>query len=524
MAAVTRVKGRIKTGRYFDSVTLMLVGKELRNVNGVVDAAVVMGTAENKKILAAVGLIDPSLEKAKENEIIIVVKVDEASGGDSAAESLLSKAEEILARASKRSEQGEIPRSASSLDGAMKILSDANLAVISVAGRFAAAEARRALERGLHVMLFSDNISLESEIELKAFALDRGLLLMGPDCGTAIINSVPLGFANAVPRGDIGIVAASGTGLQEVSSIIANRGGGISQAIGTGGRDVKKEVGGVMFLAALRALKSDSATRVIVLVSKPPDKSVFERITREAAGAGKPVVAVFLGEHGQGQKKSPSSMHLCATLEEAALVALALQAGKPTDDVQSYLAAQRRELKDRAACASKKCRPEQKYLRGLFSGGTFCSEAQVILGESLSSLKNLKDSLNSEGHSVIDLGQDAFTVGRPHPMIDYSLRNQRIHAEAGDSEVAVILLDIVLGYGAHPDPVIEIGPVIREVSKKVCVVCSVTGTDRDPQNRQGVASGLVEAGALVAPSNAAACSLAGLIIKQLPARRARKGG
>jgi FdrA protein len=524
MAAVTCMKGRIKTGCYFDSVTLMLAGKELRNVKGVVDAAVVMGTAENKKILAAVGLIDRSLERAKENEIIIVVKVNDASGSESVAESLLSKAEEILARASKKSEKGELSRSASSLDGAIKILSDANLVVISIAGRFAAAEARRALERGLHVMLFSDNVSLESEIELKTFALDQGLLFMGPDCGTAIINGVPLGFANAVPRGDIGIVAASGTGLQEVSSIIANRGGGISQAIGTGGRDVKKEVGGVMFLEALRALKSDNATRVIVLVSKPPDKSVLERITREVAGAGKPVVAIFLGEHGQGKKKSPSSMHLCATLEEAALVALALQSGKPTNDVQSYLAAQQRELKDRAACASKKCRPEQKYLRGLFSGGTFCIEAQVILGESLSSVKNLKDSLNSEGHTVIDLGEDEFTVGRPHPMIDYSLRNQRIYAEAGDSEVAVILLDVILGYGAHPDPVTEIGPVIREVSKKVCVVCSVTGTDRDPQNRKGVASGLVDAGALVAPSNAAACSLAGLIIKQLPARRAQKGG
>jgi FdrA protein len=279
-----------------------------------------------------------------------------------------------------------------------------------------------------------------------------------------------------------------------------------------------------MFLEAFRALKSDNATRVIVLVSKPPDKNVLERITREVDGAGKPVVAVFLGEPGQGKKKSPSSIHLCATLEEAALVALALQSGKPTDDVQSYLAARQQELKDRAACASKKCRPGQKYLRGLFSGGTFCREAQVILGKSLSSVKNLNDSLDSEGHTVIDLGEDEFTVGRPHPMIDYSLRNQRIYAEAGNSKVAVILLDVVLGYGAHPDPVTEIGPVIREVSKKVCVVCSVTGTDRDPQNRRGVASGLVDAGALVAPSNAAACSLAGLIIKQLPARRTQKGG
>jgi FdrA protein len=492
-------------------------------VKGVVDAAVVMGTAGNKKILAEAGLLAPALEKAGENEIMIAIKVADASGGGSVAESLLNKAEEILARASIKSEKSEASFSASSLDGAIKTLSDANLAVISVAGRFAAAEARRALEHGLHVMLFSDNVSRESEIKLKTFALKRGLLCMGPDCGTAIINGVPLGFANAVPRGDIGIVAASGTGLQEVSSLIAHHRGGISQAIGTGGRDVKREVGGVMFLEALRALKSDKATRVIVLVSKPPDKSVRERIVREVAGAGKPVVAVFLGEQGPGKKKSASVLHLCATLEEAALVALALQSGRPTDDVRSYLEAQQREWKDRAASIAEKCRSGQKYLRGLFSGGTFCREAQIILGRSLSSVKNLNDFPDGKGHTIVDLGEDEFTVGRPHPMIDYSLRIQRIHAEAADPKVAVILLDVVLGYGAHPDPLAELGPVIRKVSKKVRVVCSVTGTDRDPQNRRVVATGLAKAGALVAPSNAAACSLAGMIVARLAAGGARKG-
>ncbi len=522
MSTMTCVRGRIKGGRYFDSVTLMLVAKELRSVHGVIDAAVVMGTSENKKILAAAGLMDVSLEKAKESELIIVVKSAKTSG-DTLSESALNEAEEILARASKKGEKGETSRSASSVGGALKILPDANLALISVAGRYAAAEARQALENGLHVMLFSDNVSLESEIDLKTFAIDNGLLLMGPDCGTAIINGVPLGFANAVPRGDIGIVAASGTGLQEVSSIIANCGGGISQAIGTGGRDVKKDIGGVMFLEALRALKNDDATRVIVLISKPPDKSVFERIVSEAAAAGKPVVAIFLGELNQGQKKLPASIHLCSTLEEAAFVAVALQFGKKVDDVKVQIAEQQREFENRAKLASKKCRPGQKYLKGLFSGGTFCSEAQIILCESLKAVKKLKESLSSEGHTVIDLGEDEFTVGRPHPMIDYSLRNMRIYAEAEDPAVAVILLDVVLGYGAHPDPVAEIGPVIRDVSKKICVVCSVTGTDRDPQNRQRVIAGLADAGALVAPSNAAACALAGLIIQKLPICATGKG-
>ena len=380
-----------------------------------------------------------------------------------------------------------------SLSGALQVVPEANLAVISIAGRYAGDEAMRALEAGLHVMLFSDNVPLEKEIALKKFAAKRGLLVMGPDCGTAIINGVPLAFANVVNRGNIGIVAAAGTGLQEVSCIISNAGAGISQAIGTGGRDVKKEVGGIMFIEGLKALAKDEQTKVILLVSKPPHPAVLKKIEKVLKTIRKPVVTMFIGA-------SPG------TLEDAALKAVALSRGK-----QSQAAASRVKI--------PKPKKGQKYIRGLFSGGTFCAEAQILLGKDAFSnaptgkSKQLKSSLKSQKNTFLDLGEDEFTVGRPHPMIDYSLRNKRILEEAADHETAVILLDVVLVYGSHPDPAYELDGVIREASRKVAVVCSITGTDKDPQNRSRVAAALKKAGAIVMPSNAAACKLAGSIIQ-----------
>jgi FdrA protein len=471
------ITGQVRKGAYFDSVTLMRVGKEITSLPGVIDAAVVMGTKSNKAILHLSGLLDGKFKDAGDTDLIIAVKAkDEAAAKDAlaAVDGLLKK------RAATES------RSAS--------LKDANLALISIAGRYAGDEAMRALEAGRHVMLFSDNVPLEKEIALKKFAAKRGLLVMGPDCGTAIINGVPLAFANVVNRGNIGIVAAAGTGLQEVSCIISNAGAGISQAIGTGGRDVKKEVGGIMFIEALKALAKDEQTKVILLISKPPHPAVLSRINKVLKGIRKPVVTMFIGA-------SPG------TLDDAALKAVALSHGKQPHEI--------------AMPTVRRCKlkPRQKYIRGLFSGGTFCAEAQILLGKDAYSnaptdkSRRLKNSLKSQKNTFLDLGEDEFTVGRPHPMIDYSLRNKRILEEAADPETAVILLDVVLGYGSHPDPTSEFAGVIREVSRKVAVVCSITGTDKDPQNRSKVAAALKKAGAIVMPSNAAACKLAGSIVQ-----------
>jgi len=361
---------------------------------------------------------------------------------------------------------------------------------------------------------------------------------MGPDCGTAIINGVPLAFANAVNRGSIGIVAAAGTGLQEVSCIISNEGAGISQAIGTGGRDVKQEVGGIMFMEGLKALAQDDQTRVILLVSKPPHLQVQKRIEQAIKSIRKPVVTLFIG--AETKDRGP------ANLEEAALQAVVLSRESCTEvaadvrrrqrrhrksaptNVGGYtmpsLAAREKDLDKLAQHAAARRKHGQKYVRGLFSGGTFCAEAQIIFKDLLADVysnapvgggKQLRNSLVSQKNTVIDLGEDEFTVGRPHPMIDYSLRNRRILEEAADSSTAVILLDVVLGYGSNPDPAAELTPVLRKAGRQVTVVCSITGTDQDPQNRSHVAKALCKAGAIVMPSNAAACKLAGRMIQAL---------
>ena len=519
------VKGIIKKGEYYDSVTLMTAAKKLNELPGVLDSAVVMGTAENKAMLVASGLMLDDFRTCAETDVLIAAKVT----NDTQAVDLSSTVDTILKSMRRREDSAAVPLPRS-LDAAVKIMPAANLTLISVAGKYAGNVAMKALQRGLHVMLFSDNVPLEQEIALKQFAVAHGLLVMGPDCGTAIINGVPLAFANAVNRGDIGIVAAAGTGLQEVSTLISNSGAGISQAIGTGGRDVKREVGGLMFLEALRLLDEDARTQVIVLISKPPHAEVFEKIARRVREIKKPVVAVFLGIDSEAIRNG--GMIHAACLAEAAQMAVALSQGNDFSRILEYFSKRKEELKIRAETEARKLHAGQKYVRGLFSGGTFCYEAQVLLKDMVNNIYSnaptgtshkLEDSLKSEKHTLLDLGEDEFTVGRPHPMIDYSLRNKRILQEADDPETAMVLLDIVLGYGSHPDPAGEISPVINKAKqiatdnkRYLPIICSVTGTDRDPQNRTAVVKALMDCGAIVMESNAAACWLAGSIAAGLP--------
>jgi succinyl-CoA synthetase alpha subunit len=509
------VVGLIKKGAYFDSVTLMKVGKALTAMDGVVDAAVVMGTDENKAILEASDLLTPEFQSARGTDLLIGVSAE----SDEAAQRALDSADGHLKAVRAGGDDGEEFHPAS-LTGALTTVTDANLALISVAGRYAGLEARRALDAGLNVMLFSDNVPIETEVELKTLAHERGLIVMGPDCGTAIVNGVPLAFANVVNRGDIGIVAASGTGLQEVSCIISNEGAGVSQAIGTGGRDVKDKVGGISFIDGLAALAEDDATRVIVLVSKPPDDSVRKRIGTAILGIEKPVVRIFLG----AEPEVPTDAR---TLEEAALKAVALSREKDPREVDVTLESRDAAIWDRTELLAQRCGESQCYVRALMSGGTFAAEAQVLFSDAMKDIASnvptagahrLSDPNMTAKNTVIDFGADEFTVGRPHPMIDYSLRKKRMAAEADDPETAVILLDVVLGYGSHPDPSAELADVIAAASDRVIVICSVTGTDQDPQDRRVVERELTDAGAIVTASNAAACKEAAYVIKWLAGR------
>lgn len=488
------IKAKIIAGKYLDSVKLMLISRELRSLKGVLEAVAIVATSENREILKASDMLAEEINSASENDIVIVIKADNAKN---AAEAI-NKAEELINKPSADEyNQTPIPQ-AFTLEKAIATLGGADLCLISIAGKYAAAEAEKALEKGLHILLFSDNVSIEDELSLKQKALKKGLLMMGPDCGTAILNGVPLAFANNVPRGKIGIVSASGTGLQEISSTIANLGGGISQAFGTGGRDGKKEIGGLMLTACLEYLLEDENTEVIIVTGKPPCEEVQKKLWELISHSSKPVIANFLIPM---QVPELPNLYYVRSLSETAFFACK----KAGIEVKNAKLAEDFPL------------PKLRgpYLRGLYSGGTLCQEAiQVYLDnfgcEPFNNVTDqaffrLTDGWQTKENSIIDLGADEFTIGRPHPMIDYSLRLQKLAQEANDPKVGIILLDVVLGFGAHPDPAEELVPALQKLPADLVVVCHLLGTDGDPQNRQKQKKELEQAGAYVFTSHHSAC-------------------
>ena len=471
------VKWEVRAGAYYDSVVLMQLQRGLLELSGVEDAGVVMATQANRDLLAANNLLLDSIS-ANPDDMLIVVKAET----ENAATDAIGKVDELLAR--RKSSAVAQDFRPHSLGAAVKQLPEANWVLVSVPGRYAADVARDALELGKHVFLYSDNVSLEDEVELKKTAREKGLLVMGPDCGTAIINGIGLGFANRVRRGPIGLVGASGTGTQAVTTHIHNLGSGISHAIGTGGRDLKSEVGAITAHQALDVLVRDPETKVIVLVSKPSSPDVATQLISSAQDTGKPVVIYFIGYPPPGRKIG--NLYFAVSLKEAA--ELAVRNGE-----------QRLEN-------SNKTQVSNPYLRGLFSGGTLAYETLLGLQATLSPIysnapitesQTLADPFKSEFHTIIDLGDEFFMVGRLHPMIDNALRIRRMQQEAADPKVGMILFDVVLGEGSHPDPAGELAPVIKEINKQrkeLEFVAIVIGTGEDPQNIEVQVEQLKEAG------------------------------
>jgi len=504
----------VKRGAYHDSVALLRLARALRTRPGVREAAVVMGTPANRDLLADAGLLTEEARAASSNDLVVVIEAETADGAAAAA----SAAEPLLARGGRDTARGARSRPRT-LAGAARRTPDANLALISVPGRFAAAEAHTALTAGLNVMLFSDNVSLRDEIALKHRAIDGGLLLMGPDCGTAYVAGVPLGFANAVPRGDVGIVAASGTGLQQVACLLAARGRGVSHAIGVGGRDMSAEVGGLMTLAGLDLVGADAATALIVVIGKPPAPEVGERIRAKLAAIGKPAVACLLGRDAAVGTRGPVTT--VATLEDAATATDARLAGTPWQPRPFTLAG----VDARIAVARRGLTPAQSKVLGLYAGGTLAHESRLILesllgpvGSNLASSSAGGEPDGDREHQILDLGADEFTVGRAHPMLDPTVRVERIARAAGRPDLAVLLLDVVLGHGAADDPAGDVAPAIeaarstaRAHGRELAVVASVVGTAADPQGLAAQTARLEAAGAWVLPSNAQAARAAAAI-------------
>jgi FdrA protein len=505
--AVSKVE--IRSGAYYDSVILMQLQRAMVDLPDVVDAGAVMGTDANKHILEQSNLLPSEGEAAGADDLLIVVKAENKK----AAIDALSRVDELLSRRSKSVDQEYLPKS---LETAAEMAPGSHWVLVSVPGRYAADVARKTLDLGKNVFLYSDNVTVEDEIALKKSATESGLLVMGPDCGTAIVNGIGLGFANQVRRGPIGLVAASGTGLQAVSVRIHQLGSGITHALGTGGRDLKADVNALTTRQGIDLLNRDPRTKVIVLISKPPATDVAKSIIQKARTMDKPVVINFIGY--AAATHNFENLYFASSFDEAAKLAVDL-ATKPQEGGSEY---------DFDLGGFKE---GQRYLRGLFSGGTLAYETLLILQDLLPGVYSnvplkeelrLTDSMVSQEHSIVDLGEDEFTVGRLHPMMDNDLRIRRLEQEAEDTEVAAILLDVVLGHGAHPDPASELAPAIGNViqaakkkGRRLEVVAVVVGTDEDPQDMQNQVDQLETAGVRVFTVNAEAARYVGQLVSSL---------
>jgi succinyl-CoA synthetase alpha subunit len=500
----------IRKGVWFDSVFLMQAARRMADLTGMRNASAIMGTEANRGLLEKMGYDPRELAGAGPNDLVVALEGEKA-----AIDTVIANPDHWLHRPTTASDDNSAP----DLEDALARRADASLAIISVPGEYAAAEARKALAHGLNVFLFSSNVSIEDELSLKRDAQTGGLIVMGPDCGTALIGGAGIGFANAVRRGPVGVVGSTGTGMQEFTCLVHRAGSGISHGIGTGSRDLSDEIGGISTLTAIEALEADARTQVIVLLSKPPGVATMRCLMERLVGCRTPIVACLMGsgpKNVTSGRQGAAHIRVAATIDEAA--SLALEAvGTP---VPRNLRAAAGEMRSRVDREVERMAHGQRYIRGLFAGGTFCYQSQRILREAglvlysnapLRGVCKLIDPAESREHSLVDMGAENFVSSRPHPMIDATLRRERILREGADPEVALVLLDFVLGAISSADPAGDLLGAIgaaREAAQHrgghLCVAASVCGTEEDEQRFDHQVERLEAAGVLVFPSNAQA--------------------
>jgi FdrA protein len=505
----------VRKNRYFDSVFLMQIAHQIADQPGIHDAFAVMGTDANRKVLAGLGydtgVLAAELAAAAPNDVVFALEGEEASVQAVAADPDRWLSRGPVDATAARSAGEREPRS---LEEALALRPDAGVAVISVPGQYAAREARAAIAHGLSVFLFSSNVPVEDELSLKRQAREKGLIVMGPDCGTAYLGGAGIGFANAVRRGPIGIVGSTGTGMQEFASLVHQAGSGISNGIGTGSRDLSDAIGGISTLTAIDALESDPGTKVVVLLSKPSGEETTGRLMRRLAACGKPAIVCVLGSHGAPVPAPGSRVRFASTIDEAVVAALEGVGVRPRATLQWDTTS----MHVLAAAEAARMNPLQRYLRGVFAGGTFCYQSQAILSEAglllhsnspLPGVRELDDPRVSREHSMVDMGAEIFVEGRPHPMIDATLRKERVAREGRDPAVALLLLDFILGAISSRNPVGDILETISEAKSGalrrggyLCIAASVCGTGDDAQGLETQSRLLRDAGVLVFPSNA----------------------
>lgn len=512
MSTSTGISVWLHRDTYVDSVVQLAGTRAMRQVEGVEWAAAAMATPANLETLQGEGFDLASLSGAAANDLFLAVRAGSAAAADDAREA--AEAAMFGPRGGAAADAGERPPR--TLAEALARAPGANVAVISVPGDYAALEAHKALSAGLDVLLFSDNVPVREEVELKERANRLGRLLMGPGAGTAMLGRTCLGFANAVRPGRVAVVAAAGTGAQEAATLVHRWGAGVSHVIGLGGRDLSAAVGGRMAQSSVCRLIEDDGTDVILLVSKPPAAEVAQAIIQ--AAAGKPLVAALIGV--PADFTAPDGVVVTRTLEAGAAAAVAA-AGLTAPPVAAGLPGRVRELAARLPA-------ERTLIRGLFSGGTLCYESLVILTDVVGPVYSntpLSPELGLTGpsgppgaHTCLDLGEEEYTRGRPHPMIDPEARIELLREQGKDPSVAAIILDVVLGYGAHPDPAAELAPVCAEITAGdgPRIITYVLGTDQDPQDLAAQRHTFAEAGCLVTETAARASLAAAALATRTP--------
>lgn len=504
---------KIEKGRYIDSLETLFSTSVLADQPGISNGFVGVATNAFKDTVISSGLNTPELDRATGNDLVIIADCENAEAFDAALAAVNASFEVQAADATEETY--------TSTKTAVAKHPEANLCSIAVPGEYALSEVKKALNAGLHCVVFSNNVPLEQEREMKELAREKGLLCMGPDCGVANINGAALVLSSINNRGPFGICGASGTGIQHVAAIMHEAGSGVSQTIGTGGNDCKDPVGGIMMLMGIDALEADPETEYIALITRKPGDTVLPKILERIKTCKKKVVALFMGCDRETVESSGAIY--ADSLDDCALKCLELIG-------IHYPLASEEALMKIAGEEAAKLAPEQKYLRGMFSGGTYMDEATNAIVERVNPIYSncpvrpewkLEDSYLSVENTCVDYGEEEFTLGRPHPAIDPSIRKPAILREAMDPEVAVMLLDFILTPPGHMDPT---GYVLEDIrlakqmaqmeGRHLCVIASVLGTTADLQDKYKQERQLQEAGVIVCQTNYRAAVLAGEIIRQ----------
>lgn len=495
------LKTVVKKGSYHDSVVLMLLTNHISTIEGVNKVSIMMATPANKDIFKQSGLDTEELMASTANDMVIVADIDD----DSMMDTILKETDAFFQKQNSASAGKKGKESVKSWDKALREMPDANLAVISIPGAYAALEADRALDLGMHVFMFSDNVTIEDEKALKEKAHAKGLSVMGPDCGTGIIQSVPIAFTNKVNPGAIGIIGASGTGIQELTTIIDRLGEGVTNAIGIGGRDLNAKIGGITMMDMIDAMESDDSVKVLIVISKPPAQEVRQKISDRLSICKKPVVTLFVGEKPEYHEEN---FYHTYTLDEAARLAVSLVRGEKVPEATVDV--------DESEFFKKE---DNKTIKAYYSGGTLANEAAMLIKDAMDVKVPPEDiegyMLQLDGNVVVDLGDDAYTQGKPHPMIDPAKRIECMQEAVDDPSTGVILLDIMLGYGSHADMAGALLPTIKELqakaaaaNRKVFFVATVCGTRTDYQGYDEAVNKLKDAGVIVCENNKLACRTA----------------